>query len=63
MHTVASIKWQKLRMQLTMRNVVDESSPVEIESISRTLAGPTTISPGWMIPTRWVLIEVLKWDK
>ena len=45
MHTVASMKWQMCFRQLTMRKVVEESRPVEMESMSSTLAGPTTISP------------------
>ena len=45
MHTVASMKWQMCFRQLTMRKVVEESRPVEMESMRSTLAGPTTISP------------------
>ena len=36
----------KLRMQRTMRKVVDESRPVLISSRNSVFLGPTTISPG-----------------
>ncbi len=47
--TVACCRCTKLRMHLTMRNVVELSRPVEISSRNNVVFGPTTISPAAII--------------